>query len=224
MMFFLLQAVLTMMMMITTTVTTGSSFTFASAFTPFVATSSSVPPRTTTRTAPATTTMLLGASKTAETSTIEEDQGVDDLSPREQHVVDFIEELSASDLKFRIVVVGNAGQAILESTQRLGPNLKVSKSPQPPHPNLLTVSSNDQSFEYHLKIGQVSTIAILEKPRPAGDSNNLMRLVRFLNEEGKSITSFIVAPSTDSEEEQECSEELFRHLINKYGNELKLGS
>ena len=178
-------------------------------------------------TAQATTTTLLGERKTVETLSTEEEEeeGVNDLIPREQRVVDFIEELSASDLPFRIVVVGNEGQAILESTQQLGPNLKVSKSPQPPHPKLLTLSSSDQSFEYHVRIGQISTIAILEKPRPGGgDSNNLMRLIRFLNGEGKSITSFIAAPSTDSQEEQDLSEQLFRRLINKYGNELNLGS
>jgi hypothetical protein len=156
---------------------------------------------------------------TASSSSEEQSQELN-LSPREQQVVDFINDLSSSDLPFRIVVIGNGGNAILESTQKLGPNLKVNSSPKAPYAKLLTMSSEDASFEYHLRLAQVASIVIVEKPSPAIDGR-MMRLVRLLDDGGQSMTSLIVAPG-DIDNQQELSEHLFRDLVDNYGSELKL--
>jgi hypothetical protein len=166
---------------------------------------------------------LGGKSGSLTTTTIsetkkDEQQQQQKLSSEEEKVFDFVKDLSLSDLPFRIVVVGGEGNAILESTQVLGPKLKVNPSPKRPGENLLTVSSDDASFEYHLRISQVASIAIIEKPSPVR-SDRIMRLVRFLNDAGQSLTSFIVA---DGGDDTERAEQLFQELSVKYGNELML--
>ena len=54
-----------------------------------------------------------------------------------------------SNYPFRIVVIGNG--AILETTSKLGPTSKSSISPKSGE-RLLTFASEDQSFEFHVKV------------------------------------------------------------------------
>ena len=64
----------------------------------------------------------------AATSSSGEDNKTEALTAKEKQVYTMLEELSESNLPFRIVVVGNG--AILESTNTLGPTFKLGKSPK----------------------------------------------------------------------------------------------
>jgi hypothetical protein len=132
------------------------------------------------------------------------------LSSQEEQVYALLKELSDSKYPFRIVVVGNG--AILESTNLLGPTLKVSPSPAT-GANLATFASKDQSFEFHLVIGQVCHVTMIEKPSPVNQGKTL-RLVRLLNDQDKSICSFILA------DESMEAEKWFQFLQTKYGTEM----
>jgi hypothetical protein len=119
---------------------------------------------------------------------------------------EIISKIHKSNLMFRIVVVGNG--AILETTSRLGPIQKSSVSPQTGQ-RLVTLASQDQSFEFHIKIDQVHQVHFVEKikeERVLDDddgnddgqnsiSHKIMRICRFLNQNGDSICSLILADS-----------------------------
>ena len=66
-----------------------------------------------------------------------------------------LDEFHRSSLPFRIVVIGNG--AILETTSRLGPTSKAAISPKSGE-RLLTFASEDQSFEFHVKVEQVGKV------------------------------------------------------------------
>jgi len=78
--------------------------------------------------------------------------------------------------------------------------------------NLLTLASKDQSFEYHLQLSQVSKIALVEKETPA----KTMRIIRLLNAEGESMSSLILA---DSSEE---ATKWYHAFVEKRGSEIQL--
>jgi len=132
------------------------------------------------------------------------------LSDKEELVYDLLKDLSNAKLPFRIVVVGNG--AILESTNLLGPTFKVSQSPAT-GANLVTFASEDQSFEFHLMIAQVSKVAMIEKPSPV-KKGKTMRIMRFLNAEEKSICSLILADKSAD------ATGWFQQTVSKYGPEM----
>ncbi|CAJ1957807.1 unnamed protein product [Cylindrotheca closterium] len=133
------------------------------------------------------------------------------LSESEQNVYNFLEELHNSDFDFRIVVVGNG--AILETTAPLGPNMKVSESPATPGQHLVTFASEDASFEFHVKIGQVSKVAIVEKK--VSDIKTL-RILRMINDDtGKSICSLILADQSSE------AAGWFQSMMAKHGSEMQ---
>lgn len=134
------------------------------------------------------------------------------LSEPEQRVYDLLGDLHDSKFDFRIVVVGNG--AILETTATLGPKMKMSQSPASGE-NLVTFASADSSFEFHLKIAQVSKVALVEKESPA-TPGRMVRIMRFINETGKPICSLIL--STDSEE----AATWYTSISAKYGPEMQL--
>ena len=111
------------------------------------------------------------------------------------------------------MVVGNG--AILESTNLLGPTMKTSQSPAS-GANLVTFASADQSFEFHLMIAQVAKVAMVEKESPV-KKGKIMRILRFLNGEDKSICSLILA-----EDSSDVAAVWFRDLMSKYGPEMIL--
>ena len=116
-----------------------------------------------------------------------------------------LDSFHKSDLTFRIVVIGNG--AILETTSKLGPTSKSSISPKSGE-RLLTFASEDKSFEFHVKIEQVCTIAFVVGKRRVG---------RFLNENGTPICSLILV-----DEDEEKGEKWFDGLVEEYGNEVAM--
>jgi hypothetical protein len=137
---------------------------------------------------------------------------VSTLSLSEEKVYYLLKELHDSALKFRIVVVGSG--AILESTNLLGPTMKINKSPAT-GANLVTFASEDQSFEFHFMIASVSKVAIVEKKSPVKEGK-IMRVMRFLNGEEKSICSLILADDSTN------AATWYQGVISKYGPELSI--
>ncbi|KAL7532677.1 hypothetical protein ACHAWF_004207 [Thalassiosira exigua] len=113
-----------------------------------------------------------------------------------------LDEFHRSNLKFRIVVIGNG--AILETTSRLGPTSKSSISPKAGE-RLLTFASEDASFEFHVKVEQVCKIAFVTAKR---------RVARFLSENGSPICSLILADSSNE------AEAWFDGLVENHGTEV----
>lgn len=118
------------------------------------------------------------------------DRRMGELTEPEQKVYDFLSKLHDSKYQFRVVVVGKG--AILETTTELGPTLKVSQSPST-GANLMTLASEDQTFEFHVQLTEVSKIMLVEKETPS----KVMRIIRMLNSEGGSICSLILAETSD---------------------------
>jgi hypothetical protein len=123
-----------------------------------------------------------------------------------------LEDIHASKLTFRVVVVGNG--AILETTATLGPTMKLSQSPAMGE-NLVTFASEDASFEFHLKTAHVSKIVMVEKLN-AGPTGRTMRIMRFINTMGKPICSLILS------DDSEAASEWYQSINSKYGNEMQL--
>jgi hypothetical protein len=132
------------------------------------------------------------------------------LTEPEERVYCLLEDIHASKLTFRVVVVGNG--AILESTATLGPKMKLSQSPATGE-NLVTFASEDASFEFHLKTAQVSKIVMVEKTGPTGRT---MRVMRFINNVGTPICSLILSDDSES------ASEWYQSINSKYGNEMQL--
>jgi putative heme iron utilization protein len=132
-----------------------------------------------------------------------------ELTAPEQQVFDIMDTIHDSGYHFRMVVVGKG--AILETTAALGPVLKVTQSPST-GANLLTLANEDQSFEFHLQLSEVSKIVLLEKPTPS----KTLRIVRILNAAGESMSSLILA------DESEAAVTWYEGLIAKYGKEIQM--
>lgn len=122
-----------------------------------------------------------------------------------------LNEFHESKLTFRIVVIGNG--AILETTSKLGPKKATSVSPKTGD-KLMTLASEDSSFEFHVKVDQVCMVTFVstEKPDGAGGTK-VMRVSRFLNEKGTPICSLILADSSDN------AISWFDGMVDKYGQE-----
>ena len=114
-----------------------------------------------------------------------------------------LNEFHKSKYIFRIIVIGPG--AILETTNKLGPTSKSSISPKSGE-RLLTFASDDQSFEFHVKVEQICKICFV--------ATSERRVARFLSESGTPICSLILGDSSSE------AEEWFDGLIEKFGNEL----
>ena len=114
-----------------------------------------------------------------------------------------LNEFHKSKYVFRIIVIGNG--AILETTNKLGPTYKSSISPKSGE-RLLTFASEDQSFEFHVKVEQICKICFV--------ATSERRVARFLSESGTPICSLILGDSSAE------AGEWFDGLIEKFGNEL----
>lgn len=132
----------------------------------------------------------------------------DGLSEPEQTVYDILQDMRDCQYPFRLVVVGNG--AILETTSTLGPTFKLGKSPRTGEP-LTTFASEDQSFEFHLMLAQVSKIVLTEK---TGDK--IMQIFRFLTAEGKPMCSLILA------EKSVEAQKWFGSMLEKHGEDVQL--
>ncbi|KAL7425629.1 hypothetical protein ACHAXM_000096 [Skeletonema potamos] len=125
-----------------------------------------------------------------------------------------LDDFHASNLPFRIVVIGNG--AILETTSKLGPKSKLSVSPKTGD-KLMTFASEDASFEFHVKVDQITKITFVTSERPLPDGENkTMRVSRFLNEKGEPMCSLILADSSDD------SVQWFDGMNERYGQEVNL--
>ena len=132
-----------------------------------------------------------------------------ELTSPEQKVYDLLTEIHASKYLFRVVVVGSG--AILETTHELGPVLKISQQPST-GANLMTLASEDKSFEFHVRLSHVSKMVLTVKTSPS----KVLRIVRLLNSSGESLASLILA--TDAED----AIKWFGDLIEKHGDEIQL--
>ena len=123
-----------------------------------------------------------------------------------------IRDLHESNLPFRIVVIGNG--AILESTSTLGPHMAESTSPKTGE-RLVTLASDDRSFEFHLKPDTIAKVVFAESKKP--DSGKTLRIVRMLRDDGGPICSLICA---DGSEE---AISWYKTMTIRYGYEVHSG-
>jgi len=153
-----------------------------------------------------------------EEQTEEEEEGEDDEvpQPKAKSVEDILRDLHTSALPFRIVVIGNG--AILETTTTLTPTFKSSISPKS-NEKLITIANSDQSFEFHVKVEQVSKVTFTETDKKDADGTILktLRIIRMLNDVGKPICSLILADGGT-----EDGVEWFNNMRIRYGYEVQL--
>lgn len=111
----------------------------------------------------------------------------------ELKVVDHVlSDMHESGYPFRIVVVGNG--AILETTSKLGPTMKSSISPKTGG-RLVTLASEDQSFEFHVKVDEVDKVVFVKSVRSLeGGEEKTLRICRFMNGEA-TVCSLILGVS-----------------------------
>lgn len=113
----------------------------------------------------------------------------------ESNVIDnILQDIHSSRYPFRIVVIGNG--AILETTSPLGPIKKTSISPKTGE-KLVTLASDDQSFEFHVKVDQVKKIVFAETKKATDTGEKILRICRLLNEAGGSICSLILGETSE---------------------------
>ena len=107
-----------------------------------------IPPKSTATTTPPTQCIRSSFFRMASLS-LSADGGnsEDDISSTTAESI--LDLFHTSNYPFRIVVIGNG--AILETTSKLGPTSKSSISPKSGE-RLLTFASEDQSFEFHVKV------------------------------------------------------------------------
>ena len=82
---------------------------------------------------------------------------------------------------------------------------------------LLTFANEDSSFEFHVKVDQITKIIFVtsERPLPNGESKT-MRVSRFLNEKGEPMCSLILAHSSED------AVQWFDEMNAMYGQEIIL--
>lgn len=131
------------------------------------------------------------------------------LSSAEEKVYDFCKTLHKSGYVFRTIVAGSSG-AILESTQPLGSVIKLNESAKSGD-LFLTMASDDQSFEFHIKIRLVGKIVLVERELPG----KTLRIIRMMNQEEESMCSLILADYSE-----EAGTWFQESLVAKYGNEI----
>ena len=139
----------------------------------------------------------------------------DDNTAAPTKIDTIVKDLHSQGYVFRIVVIGNG--AILESTSVLGPHMAESVSPKTGE-RLITLASDDRSFEFHLKVDQIGKVTFTETERQLdGGEKKKLRIVRMLNEEGGPICSLILADSSNE------AAEWFKTLTIRYGYEVQKG-
>jgi hypothetical protein len=78
----------------------------------------------------------------------------------------------------------------------------------------MTMASDDQSFEFHIDLSQITKIAFIEKETPS----KTLRIIRLMNT-NETLASLILATSSDD------AYAWFKHdLLGKYGNEIDLST
>ena len=142
-----------------------------------------------------------------------EAEGQEESIPAPSKIDSIIRDLHDSSLQFRIVVIGNG--AILESTATLGPHMAESTSPKTGE-RLVTLASDDRSFEFHLKPDAIARVIFAEVDKP--DSGKTLRIVRMLREDDGPICSLILADGGDDE-----AVSWYKAMTIRYGYEVRSG-
>jgi len=133
-------------------------------------------------------------------------------APSPSKIDNILKDLHDAALPFRIIVIGEG--AILETTSVLGPHMASSVSKKTGE-RLVTLASDDRSFEFHLKVDKVGKVTFSEKDKPLENGGKkTMRICRFLSEEGGPICSLILADSSED------AADWFRGLTIRYGYEV----
>jgi hypothetical protein len=157
--------------------------------------------------APPTPPSIIRSSSSCLSTTTTTNEMIDLSSrPGEQLIYDFFQQLHTCGYPFRTIVIGHG--AILESTQILGSKIKVTESPKTGN-LILTMASEDQSFEFHVKLELVYKISFVERQM----TEKVLRIIRMTNEKEESMCSLILA------EYSEDAEAFFRGLVTRYGTE-----
>ena len=143
----------------------------------------------------------------------EAEEQEESTTPAPSKIDSIIRDLHDSSLQFRIVVVGNG--AILESTATLGPHMAESTSPKTGE-RLVTLASDDRSFEFHLKPDAIARVIFAEVDKP--DSGKTLRIVRMLREDDGPICSLILADGGDDE-----AVSWYKAMTIRYGYEVRSG-
>lgn len=61
----------------------------------------------------------------------------------------------------------------------------------------MTLASEDQSFEFHVKVDQVEKVVFAETIRPIEGGEKVLRIFRLMNGKGGSICSLILIDTGD---------------------------
>ena len=134
-------------------------------------------------------------------------------TPAPSKIDSIIRDLHDSSLRFRIVVIGNG--AILESTSTLGPHMAESTSPKTGE-RLVTLASDDRSFEFHLKPDAIARVVFAEVNKPDSGGKTL-RIVRMLRGDDGPICSLILADGSDE------AVSWYKDMTIRYGYEVRSG-
>ena len=188
-----------------------SAFVGAYAFAPLLQGQSSAPLSRSSRILPS-----LLAAEASEQETQEEERQQEQEQEGEgdtpSKIDSIIRDLHESEFSFRIVVIGNG--AILESTSTLGPHMAESTSPKTGE-RLVTLASDERSFEFHLKPDTIAKVVFAESKKP--DSGKTLRIVRMLREDGGPICSLILADGTEE------AVSWYKTMTIRYGYEVRSG-
>jgi hypothetical protein len=147
--------------------------------------------------------------------TLQEQVSTNDAPP--SSVFDnIISDLHSSAYPFRIIVISNG--AILETTSTLGEgtSLKTSKSPKTGE-QIVTFASPDKSFEFHLKVDQISKVSFHKVQR--GEEGKVMRICRMMDRTGSLATSLILQAVNDDDHLPVL---WFDGMIQRYGETVEL--
>lgn len=146
--------------------------------------------------------------------TNDEQTGSDAPASSPSKIDNIIKDIHDQALPFRIVVIGEG--AILETTSVLGPHMASSVSPKSGE-RLVTLASDDRSFEFHLKVDRVGKVTFSEKDKKLENGEKkTMRICRFLTQDGGPICSLILADKSQD------AADWFRGLTIRYGYEVSL--
>jgi hypothetical protein len=144
-----------------------------------------------------------------------------ELTPPEARVYELLNEIRSAGFAFRIVVAGGRGAISEFTVPSMGPRLSISQSPSTGS-NLLTLASDDATWEFHVQLSNVFKIALVEKQTPA----KTLRIVRLIGATGDTITSLILVPdfkkATGDADGSGEAIEWFHGLVEKYGSEVQL--
>ena len=77
---------------------------------------------------------------------------------------------------------------------------------------MLTIASQDQAFEFHVKLDQVSKISLVVKETPP-PKKKIMRIIRLLNNEQSSLASLILVGN----DADDAAGQWFENLQKVYG-------